>query len=183
MKYKLYKEINVFDDLKLLRQLNLLSILIFFVSVIIFGMIGHYQFNLLQAEFRVMTLVNSVLWGFGVIIIHEGIHGILFKVFKPGAEIQFGFKKGMAYAGSIGHRYSRIQMLITLSGPFIIITISLYLLALNEIMSPWLYTILSVWHTAACVGDFYFSYLIIQAPGKVIVEDTAEGIKIFHHHK
>jgi hypothetical protein len=35
-------------------------------------------------------------------------------------------------------------------------------------------------HGAGCVGDFYFTYLILFAPENIWIEDTEQGINFYY---
>ncbi|WP_019778856.1 DUF3267 domain-containing protein, partial [Streptococcus sobrinus] len=88
---------------------------------------------------------------------------------------------GLFNATSPGSRYPRSQMLIIYLAPFVLTSLLLTLLLALGTLSPLAYLFLAVIHTAMCVGDFYFSYLLLWKYRKysILVEDTETGIKIF----
>ncbi|AWN19828.1 DUF3267 domain-containing protein [Streptococcus sobrinus] len=118
-----------------------------------------------------------------LLVIHEGIHGFYFKLFKPENPLKYGtdWRLGLFNATSPGSRYPRSQMLIIYLAPFVLTSLLLTLLLALGTLSPLAYLFLAVIHTAMCVGDFYFSYLLLWKYRKysILVEDTETGIKIF----
>ncbi|WP_161946081.1 DUF3267 domain-containing protein, partial [Streptococcus suis] len=98
-----------------------------------------------------------------LIVVHEAIHGLFFKIFCPENPVKFGFKwkSGMAYATSPGSLYNRMQMLVISLAPFVVISLGLIMVAVFWGMDVSLYLILATMHAAACVGDFYHAYLLL----------------------
>ena len=48
-----------------------------------------------------------------------------------------------------------------------------------NILEPIVFIYLATFHASACVGDFYWIYLIFKAPRKAWVEDTEVGINFY----
>lgn len=63
--------------------------------------------------------------------------------------------------------------------PFIVITLCLFFLYMSHQISSYDFVGLASIHAASCLGDFYFSYLVIRAPEKSYVEDTEQGINLY----
>ena len=118
----------------------------------------------------------------GLIIFHELIHGIFFKLFNKEGKVKFGFKNGLAYATSPNSFYSRWQFLLILLAPFVLITLILWLLYAYREISPYAFVWLASFHGSACIGDFYFCYLVTKAPAHSYVEDTEQGINFYSNH-
>lgn len=118
-----------------------------------------------------------------LLVIHEGIHGFYFKLFRPENPLKYGtsWRLGLFNATSPGSRYPRGQMLIIYLAPFVLTSLLLTLLLALGSLSPLAFIFLAVVHTAICVGDFYFSYLLLwkYRRHKILVEDTEEGLKIY----
>lgn len=136
-------------------------------------------FDLFEQNLQITDVFLASVSLFLVIVIHEGIHGLFFKLFKPQAKVTFGFKSGMAYAASLGNRYTRKQALWILLAPFVLLTLFFIILTYLNLISAIVFVVLGAVHTGACIGDFYFSYLLLNTLGKVIMEDTETGIKIY----
>ncbi|MBC2153152.1 DUF3267 domain-containing protein [Listeria innocua] len=174
MERRLVQEINLLENKKLVMNLNIVAIVIVLVLTVL-GIV-------FSGGFQITNGLAGVMWlGVGyvvVIVIHEAVHGIFFKAFRPESKVKFGFKNGMAYAGSPGAFYSRAQFFIISIAPFIVLTglfIFLRFLGVNEAV---LYLIFAL-HTSGCVGDFYYCILLINQPAGIVVEDTDKGISFY----
>lgn len=99
MERKLIQEINLLENKKLVMNLNIVAIAI----VLILTVLG----IVFSGGFAITNGFMGIIWLFGgyavAIVIHEAVHGIFFKAFRPEAKVKFGFKNGMAYAGSREH--------------------------------------------------------------------------------
>lgn len=167
------------EDESLINQINKLSLVILLGSIPVFVLVAMIFLKLSSTPFRFLDIVYSIVLYIVLVFIHESLHGLFFKLFKPSAKIQFGFTNGMAYAGSLGNRYGRFQILTVLLVPFVFITIGLFMFTQSGILSPYVFIFNAVTHTSSCVVDFYFAYLIAKVPGKITVEDTDTGIRIY----
>lgn len=173
------KEVDLMNNKKLILWLNLSVIPLFFIFFFIFKLCVSSDGQL--DEFTI-GLLDPFLWlveMFAIIVIHEGIHGLFFKLFNPKGKVKFGFKQGMAYATSPGSMYSKSKFLIILLAPFVLITFALYGLYVIHWMPRFIFILFAAFHTSACVGDFYFSYLILRTPKGIYVEDTEQGINFY----
>lgn len=97
---KLLKQINLMDDKKTIKRLNLAAIpsfIFFYVFFTLFVLGGHGSNA--ETSFIFDLLILMVAY-FILIIIHELIHGAFFKLFDPKGKVKFGFKNGVAYATS-----------------------------------------------------------------------------------
>lgn len=131
-----------------------------------------------EISFDITNLILLFAVYFILIIIHEAIHGLTFKAFKPQAQVKYGFKNGMAYASAPGEMYSKSQFLIVSIMPFFLISICLYILSLFGINNIFCYFLFSL-HAAGCIGDFYYCILLLNNKKDIFVEDTEKGINIF----
>lgn len=117
MERKLIQEINLLENKKLVMNLNIVAIAIVLVLTVL-GIV-------FSGGFAIMNGFMGIIWMFGgyavAIVIHEAVHGIFFKAFRPEAKVKFGFKNGMAYAGS-PDIYTRAQFFIIWIAPFIVLT-------------------------------------------------------------
>lgn len=179
MNLDLYDEVNLLDNKDLIKKINLWSIGVLLASVPVFWLISYLYLDLAEADLSTSDFFVSSILCFGILFIHEGIHGLFFKIFKPGAKVVYGFKAGMAYAGSFGNKYPANQFIWILLAPFTLITLGMLILTLIDVMSVYIFLFVGVIHTGGCIGDFYFTYLILNTPGNVIVEDTDKGINIY----
>ena len=133
----------------------------------------------LNLDFQLLE-TGLMLVGLAVLfIIHEGIHGIFFKLFQPAGKLRFGYSNGMLYATSPGSRYSRKQWLTIALSPFVGLTSLLLGLLLFGKISALAFVFLATAHGTGCVGDFYFALVSARAPKGLQYEDTAVGFTIW----
>ncbi|HEM4069884.1 TPA: DUF3267 domain-containing protein [Streptococcus suis] len=183
-KMKLY-EVNIMENKKFVWGLNILAVVLIFPFAFIFGMLGSW---LIANGSNYSELAVSEVWLLFplyilLIVVHEAIHGIFFKVFCPENPVKYGikWKQGMAYATSPGSLYNRMQMLVISLAPFVVISLGLTIVAVFWEMDVSLYLMLATMHAASCVGDFYYTYLLLVkfAKGNIAVEDTETGLIIY----
>ncbi|MGX7419507.1 DUF3267 domain-containing protein [Carnobacterium gallinarum] len=190
------KKVNLFADTSLINQLSRGSLLIFCIvllfSVCLFKqlpatsqIISLYFSQFDWAVFSQMLLFISkwVIYSSGAffisLIIHEGIHGVFFKVFGA-KKVQFGFKRGMAYAGAPGSFYRGWQFLILALSPFLILTGVYWVIGQQfPVFALFLFAL----HSAGCIGDFYYAYLVVKYGLKLWIEDTNSGLIIYRERK
>lgn len=176
---KLIKEMNLLENKKLILWLNVFSIGLIFAFLPIFGFIAGKIAGDSGGDNDVMGIILGVVSFFALIVIHELIHGLFFKLFNPKGRVKFGFKNGMAYAASPHSLYSKGRFACISLAPFVLITFSLTLLLSLGVISAFYYVMAASIHGAACVGDFYWIYLILKAPKHALVEDTDQGINFY----
>ncbi|HEM5985561.1 TPA: DUF3267 domain-containing protein [Streptococcus suis] len=183
-KKKLF-EVNIMENKKFVWGLNILAVALILPFAFVFGMIGSW---LIANSSQNLELTSSELgWWlllyFLLIVVHEAIHGLSFKIFCPENPVKYGikWKSGMAYATSPGSLYNRMQMLVISLAPFVVISLGLTILACLEGMDVSLYLMVATMHAAACAGDFYYTYLLLVkfAKENIAVEDTETGLIIY----
>ena len=184
-KLKLVKEYNILEDKKIAIWLNVASfiimipmfILFFGVAVIIQPIVQPLVFGDTQS---IWTFILPIIILFLVVVVHEGIHGLFFKLFNPKGRVEFGLKGGFAYAVSEGSIYTKGQMNIIGMAPFVIISILFTLAYVFGFMSSVTYVMYAGLHGAMCIGDLWYLYLLtVKHRGTVYVEDTKQGITIY----
>ena len=176
---KLLKQINLMDDKKTIKRLNLAAIpalIFFYVFFTFLTVAGHGATNEPPFFIGLLILMGTYIV---LIIIHELIHGAFFKLFDPKGKVKFGFKNGVAYATSPHSFYSKGKFAIILLAPFLGISVGLFLFYLFGWLTASLFILIAAAHAASCVGDFYFLFLIVKAPANSCVEDTEVGLNIY----
>ena len=177
-------ELNIFNDRLALKHISVIQIVAAAVAFILVylleglvihptgsALIGSEQFGIVGAVFFIIALF------FLIIIIHEAIHGIFFKIFNPSGKVKFGFKAGMAYATSPGTVYTRGQFFIIIIMPFLIIT-AIMMTMMFLLPNP-AYKYYLALHTGACAGDFYYLYLILKHKHLPHAVDTEVGMSLY----
>ena len=125
-------------------------------------------------------LIVVVLLCFGLMWVHEGVHGIFMLAF--GARPQFGMlRTGLLpyafYATDPGHRFARRQYLAVSLAPLAI----LGLLGIPLCMLPFggYLVVPFALHLAGCIGDIAISRHVLQGPPTVICEDLRDGVRFW----
>lgn len=178
---KLIKHVNLLENKKMILWMNAASIILLLLfgtllSVLVFSKISETNERL---TLDVWETVAALIGYFILIVAHELIHGIFFKVFAHTGKIKFGFKNGMAYATSPGSRYSKGKFAIICLAPFVVITTFLFIIWQLGLISSLMFIFVTALHGAGCVGDFYWVYLAIRAPENSLIEDTEVGIDFY----
>lgn len=181
----LLQEINIRDNKRLVLGLNLASLLLWFPFLYLFAKLipivtgsSGIRLNIRAWEpFGLIALIITIF------ILHEGIHGIFFKLLKPKSKVKFGviWKSFILYTTCSGFFYSKGKMLVIGTSPFIINSLLLtVVLALGWLSDP-IYLFIVSLHAAACSGDFYYVYIMTwkYRNDEILVENNEDGIKIF----
>ncbi|MGT2929407.1 DUF3267 domain-containing protein [Streptococcus dentasini] len=182
---RVIQEVNILENKKIVIWLNILTIPLFVMFSFFFEWLGAAIIgsHAVRFDFGLGKLLLFFLALIAVFFIHEMIHGVFFKLFKPENRVKFGIKweSGMIYATSPGSIYSKKQMLIISLAPFITWTFVFSLLLAVKLMGLAAYVALASIHAAGCVGDLYYAYLMLfKHSGKEIsVQDTETGLIIY----
>lgn len=179
-------EFNIFKDIEALKQINIIAIIITFGSIIPFYALERLFST--SEPFYVDLSITGIMYGLLalllagmiVIIIHELIHGLFFKLFSPTGNVKYGYKAGMFYAASPGEVFNKRQFSVIILMPFIAITA--ILITALFLMDNTVITILLAFHTGACAGDFYYLYLLGKYESLNFVEDTEVGLTMYKKH-
>jgi len=112
--------------------------------------------------------------------LHELVHALFFKLFGPaGTKVTFGYQSGMLYAGCPGTKYTSGQMTVVLLAPFVALSIAYW--ALGQALDLGVLALcLFLLHGSGCAGDLYFTWLLCRHPEADLVEDTANGIRLWN---
>ena len=171
----LYKRIDLMNNRNLIFGLNVLAVIAFLGFLWLFGMMaGSFTFSLNETDLAwllVAILVMNTL--------HEVIHGLFYKIFKPNGKIKFGFKNGLLFVTSPKSLYTKRQFAWIGASPFILITLILMGLFYAGIINPGFFVIIGALHSAGCVGDFYLLWVIVRTPRHYFVCDTQSGMDIY----
>ncbi|WP_105100638.1 DUF3267 domain-containing protein [Streptococcus suis] len=168
-KKKLF-EVDVRSDKKLAARLYVTTVLLVFPFFWLFGFIASkVEFQNVMNELQFIEALFVFLM---LIIMHEWIHGLFFKIFCPKNPVKYGikWKTGMAYAISPNSLYNRFQTVVIALAPFVLISLGLTVSAMFGWLDKGAYQILATMHAAACIGDFYYTYLLMAKCKEVEVE-------------
>lgn len=181
----LIKEYDLLNNKRIFISLNIFSVFLFFFFIFLFSMVGISVLGLDEFGFSInfedlLYFLPFFLAGFFLVIcIHELIHGSFSKLFNKEAHIRYGFKKGCPYVTAPGARYSRAQFTWICLAPFTFITLILLSAVSLGFIPINLFVNMASLHAAACVGDFYWVFLLSRHPGNILVEDTEQGMTVY----
>lgn len=177
-------ELNIFENKSALKSISWIQVLVMIGTFIVLyllegfiihptgsALVGREQFGIVGAVIFIIALF------FIIIIVHEAIHGIFFKIFNPQGKVKYGFTAGMAYATSPGTVYTRGQFLIIIAMPFVILTAVMFTM-MYMLPNP-AYKYYIALHTGACAGDFYYMYLILKHKHLSYAVDTEVGMSLY----
>lgn len=138
------------------------------ISPIQFGIFGLFgKFSILELFFCILSIIL-------MLILHEVVHGIFFRLFTHDSP-RFAVKIGYAFAAAPEWYLTRIQYIIVGLSPFVIITfISIILTyAVNALLIPYL-LLIATFNAAGCLGDFIVVGWIISQPNMILVKDEGD---------
>lgn len=187
-------ELDLLNDLSLQKKVSKWSIIITIVSIIPFFVLSFFSPSRGESALLLPEGISESLGGFSIfvnvllvvivfliiVVLHEAIHGLFFKIFAPEHKVNFGFKSGMAYASSPGSVFTRLQFTIIILAPFVVITT--LLIAMMFLLPHGSYQYFLILHTGACIGDFYYVYLVLKNPHLKYCEDTSVGMSLYATH-
>lgn len=177
---ELIKSINLMEDKKILKRLNIAAVVLMILFYEFFSiMSGLFITRATDISLTALEMLALGISFFLIIPIHELIHGLFFKLFNLNGKVVFGFKNGMAYATSPNSYYFKWQFFIIGIAPFIIINGSLFILYALQVIPYFFFIPLISIHSGCCVGDFYWAWLLIKAPKNSFVEDTEVGLSFY----
>lgn len=186
---KVIEKIDIMHEKKLVLALNFFAIPLFFFFLFFFSFIvnlispNETSFEIVGDLKSIFIFLANLLFFLVILVIHELIHGLFFKLYKPENKLKFGVlpKSMMAYCSSPGSIYKRYQMIIIAIAPFILISLFLTILYSLNIITSLVYIGLASMHASGCVGDFYYLYLLFVKYLKkdILVEDTLSGLIIY----
>jgi hypothetical protein len=189
--YRLIQSLNLIKDSKLLLTLSLASIGLFVGTFVGLG----WLFQWLRPDvtsgvvgFSIsITGIPGILSPFLVIIgvtlvmliVHEAIHGIFFKVFT-GGRVKFAFKGAYAYAAAPDWYLPKKPYMVISLAPLVLMTAG-GLLALVWVPLNWITPIilLLAMNASGAVGDLYVFLLLTHMEHHVLIQDFGEKMNIY----
>lgn len=165
--------------------MNLVALIIMAIICAI-GIIIYIQvndgFKFEVDENNFIALILYFIGMFAVIIIHELIHGLFYKIFTK-QKLTFGFTWSAAYCG-VPHIYVRkTAMIITCIAPCVIIssTLLIPLILINNTIYFLFILLLFALHFGGCCGDLYCILLFVFKYRKkdILVNDTGAKQTIY----
>lgn len=118
------------------------------------------------------------------IAIHEGLHGLFFKVY--GKFVQFGFKAWtkvgpVFYATSAGNMFTRFQYMQISLGPQIFTALCFAVVIVFHLPAIFWMVILTMGaqNLGGGIFDMYAAYRVLKLPRGAMIEDVKDGWKVY----
>ncbi len=124
-------------------------------------------------------ILGLVLLCLAVFVLHEGVHGTLFKLLAPaGARVSFGveLEHAMLYACAEGIVYPAGRYIAILLGPTVVLTVLLARIGAAG-GYPLACFVAAALHLSGCVGDWFYVREILSDRRIVACEDTSWGVR------
>ena len=179
--YRLHLDLRLAEDQKQLKILLVLQL----AAVAVMAALGWFRCSFLSA-FEMET--GRILFGISAmsvgillyIIAHEWVHGVAIR-FITGQKAEFGMelKKGMAYASSPAY-FGKTAYIVIALAPVVFWGVMLYLL-LDNLPDQWFWYLyaIQIMNVSGAVGDFYVTWLTLQAPKGTIVKDSGTSMLFY----
>lgn len=173
-----YQELERFPSKASLKWINL-GIVIWALAMMAFLFVQwDFLMGIGQVRRTIIILSSTVF----VILVHEGLHGLFFKIF--GGKVSFGFKMnsvvGPAAYASSPNLFPRLRFQIVGLAPQILTLASL--IALIFIDSPdirYVLILIAMLNLGGGFLDLYLVFWLRKFPNNFLVKDTKEGAIVY----
>ncbi len=164
---------------------NGLAFVLLVVGLILFSVI-HAQSNdganfKLEGAALIVGLLLTVVLTFALMIVHEGIHGLVMTRFGASPSygaMMMGKLVPVFYCTAPGELFTRSQFMAIALAPAVAITIVSAVMIAFAPRGGWL-VIPAAMHLAGCVGDFGMTAIVARQPPRTMIEDLKTGMR-FH---
>jgi Putative zincin peptidase len=145
-----------------LRLASYSMVLAFLAAGVFSALIGGSNLGIRSIHW-VQPVLYLVVY-FGVVVVHELIHGLFFRIFGGNPQYGAGFKYFLPYfyATSPGNAFSVRQMIIIALAPFLTISTSSLLLAPLFPSLVSYFAVAFIGNTAGAVGDLWMTSRLIR---------------------
>lgn len=168
-------------DGRTLMKMNLGGIAILVAGLVGYGAIWAAATGASEATITTWDLLIAVIATFGMMVLHEGVHGVAVAVFggKPvfGATM-IGKAVPAFYCTSHGTRFMMAQFLAIALAPAVVLGIGAALAIVALPSSGWL-VVPAAFHLGGCVGDFAMAIIVTRLPAGSLVEDRKSGMRLY----
>ena len=189
--YDLRHTLDLNKNIKLAIGLNLAGLVLFFVFGVLFywllslvrpGLIFEGEFlssGLLVSDSFLLQLLVIALVYMGMIVLHEGVHGIFFWIYTR-ERPKFGFKGLYAYAGAPDWYLAKKPYLIVGVAPLVLIS-AVGFAAMALAPAAWIFPILMfiTLNASGAVGDIFAFFWILLIPEEILVQDFGDRMQVY----
>ena len=180
--------IDLLNDKHEAFKVNLFAFLILLPFVAIYLYLYHHEIIVLNLNtnqtgeliYQISLLIVASWLLFTIyILIHEGIHAIVFKLFSND-KVKFGFH-GLYASASMPHSYfKKRHYLMAALAPLVVMTIVfIVLLNLTQNQVFLVIYILFAFHISGCTGDIYISLKLLKFPKDTYINDYGVGMTFY----
>lgn len=166
-------KISLFDNKKMMERFVILQIAIVMMTILISYKIAYLYTDIIEQDI-LFNVIYGILGLVGVVIIHELIHNILFRVFaKNAAKPSYRYHYGLISTHMPETYYKKWQYILVMLAPLVVLT-SLLIVAFT-FLSYSSIIFISSFHIGYCLFDLYFTIGLLNNNVKY-VENTEQGI-------
>ena len=125
-----------------------------------------------------MGLAATLIGSFVYILGHEWVHGVFIRIFT-GKPATFGWKAGMAYAGSEAY-FGRFAYVVIALAP-VVIWSGIFTVLLVDISRRWFWYLymVQIFNVMGASGDFYVTFLTMRAPRETVISDNGVEMEFY----
>ncbi|MDW8300488.1 MAG: DUF3267 domain-containing protein [Anaerolineae bacterium] len=126
--------------------------------------------------FAILTLVAI----FVMLVIHELIHGVAFRLFGAKPRYGISLEKGVAFAAADRYYLTRDTYVIVGLAPLFVITlITMALMTVTSGETNTLVALIGASNVGGSVGDLWFFTICRRFPPDLLVRDFGEGAELY----
>lgn len=188
--YGFLKDLNLAKNQQLMTGLSIASLVLFvFFGLLFLGLLAvlredfsfgmQFSFNVGNLWTIIVPLLVLVAIIFGMVVLHEAVHGLFFWLFT-GGHVKFGFKGPYAYAAAPDWYIPKLPYLIVSLAPLVVISIA-GMIALLWLPESWIFPVLLLitMNASGAAGDMYAFYWVLQLPDRALIRDFGERMRSF----
>jgi hypothetical protein len=161
--------------------MNFSGLAILIAGLIVYGGLWSAATGASEATFTAGDLLIAVIATFGLMVAHEGVHGVAIAAFggKPvyGATM-IGKALPAFYCTSPGTLFTRAQFVAIALAPAVVLGIGTAIAIATLPASGWLVVPAAI-HLGGCVGDFAMTIIAARLPAGSRVEDMKSGMRLY----
>lgn len=124
--------------------------------------------------------VSVIVGIIGVLIVHEGLHGVAILAFGHRARFGAKLSQGVLYATADNAYFRRDEFLVVALTPLVVITlVALVGIAIGNDALAWALALWATINAAGAIGDLWSSGYCLRYPASALVKDEGDGFRVF----
>lgn len=182
------RQVQAWDALapERLRDLAAFSLYLFLAGIALFVGLNLLSYRLetghshsqLTWSLALLALGANVLSYLLVLVLHEGIHGLIFALM--GGRPSFGARLPLAlYCGAPNQLFTRNAYLAVGLAPLVLISLGgIALIALAPTIAPFVQLGL-IGNFSGAAGDLWAARILLRQPPRMLIQDTTTGFEVY----